>query len=455
MINISDYDLIIIGAGTSGFPSAKIAAGYGKQILLLGEGELGGKCIVNGCIPTKAMIYATSLYKLALTAKNFGIEVNQIKPDFNKVLEYTDELVHNAVQNNENQIVEYKNINFIRKNGHCINESSIEVGNEVFTAPNILISTGTKPWIPPIEGINEIDYLTHESIFSIKKIPDSIAFVGGGFISLEFANVFNAFGSKVYIIDTNPRPIFRADETVSTAIKRYYKEDGIKFISNSRTSRVTKSSGKLILETNKGDTIKVEEMMLSTGFSANTEGLELESAGVEIDTKGNIIVNEYLQTTKPNIYAVGDILGKTQFTHMALRESKIVINNIFSNEKIPVSFDNIPYAVFTDPPIGSVGKTEQELRDAEVDFKMVQTEYSRSSRGNLMKLKRGIVKMLYNDNGQILGCHIIGENADILIHEILPLIHLPNGLSIFRKLIHAHPTLSELYRNLQEQIGFY
>ena len=455
MINIKDYDLIIIGAGTSGFPSAKIAASYGKRILLIGEGELGGKCIVNGCIPAKAMIYAAKLYKMVLKARNFGISIKDVKPNFKKVLEYTDNLVNNAVQKNEKQLKEFENIDLIRKKGQCVDESSVKVGNEAFTAPNILISTGTKPWIPPIEGINNIDYLTHESIFGLKEVPESIAFVGGGFISLEFANVFNTFGSKVYIIDTNPRPIFRADETVSSAIKRYYELDGITFISNSRTSKVSKSSGRLRLETNKGEIIEVKKMMISTGFTANTEGLGLESAGVETDPRGNIMVNEYLQTTKPNIYAIGDILGKTQFTHMALRESKIVINNIFSIEKKPINFENIPYSVFTDPPIGSVGKTEQELQEKGVNYKVVQTQYPNSSRGNLMQLKRGIVKMLYNDGGQILGCHIIGESADILIHEIVPLIHLPNGLKVFRKLIHAHPTLSELFRNLQEQIGFF
>lgn len=360
----------------------------------------------------KAMIYASRLYKLALKAKNFGIVVENVKPDFKKVLEYTDNLVHNAVQNNEKQLAAFKNIDFIRKNGHCVNESSVEVGNEVYTAPKILISTGTKPWIPPIEGIDDVDYLTHESIFSIKKLPKSIAFVGGGFISLEFASVFNAFGSRIYIIDTNPYPIFRADETVSRSIKKYYEEDGITFISNSRTSKVSKSSGKLIVETNRGEKVEVDEMMLSTGFTANTEGFNLEAAGVETDKRGNIIVNEYLQTRKPNIYVIGDILGKTQFTHMALRESKIVIHNIFNENKIPISFENVPYAVFTDPPIGSVGMTEQELRETGSDFKIVQTEYPRSSRGNLMNLNRGIMKLLYNNNEQILGCHIIGEHAD-------------------------------------------
>jgi dihydrolipoamide dehydrogenase len=259
----------------------------------------------------------------------------------------------------------------------------------------------------------------------------------------------------VFIIDTNSRPIFQADETVSIAVKKYYEEDGITFISNSRTSKVSESSRGIILETSKGETLEVEEMMISTGFKANAEGLNLKAAGVETDKRGNIIVNEYLQTTKPNIYAIGDILGKTQFTHMALRESKIVVHNIFSDTKIPVSFENIPYAVFTEPLIGSVGKTEQELKEAGVDYKVVQTEFPRSSRGNLMKLERGIIKLLYTDNNQILGCHIIGENADILIHEIVPLIYLPNGLSIFKKIIHAHPTLSELFRNLQEDLGFF
>lgn len=450
-----DYDLIIIGAGTSGFPSAKVAAGHNKKILLLGEGALGGKCIENGCIPAKTMIYVAKLYKLAHRASKFGIEIKEINPNYKEILKYIHDLVQDAIEDNEQQLARFKNIDFIRKRGHCINESSIKAGNEVYSAPNLLISTGTRPWIPPIEGIDDIDYLTHETIFNLEELPKTIAFIGGGFISLEFATVFNSFGSEVYIIDTNPRPIFRADEMVSSTIKEYYKEDGINFISNSRTSKVSISSGKVLVTTNKGVNIEVEKIMLATGFSAYTEGLNLEAAGVETDAKGNIIVNKYLQTTKPNIYAIGDVLGKTQFTHMALRESKVVINNIFSKNKIPINFENIPYAVFTDPPIGSVGKTEQELQEMGIEYKVVQTEYSKSSRGNLMGLKRGKVKLLYNDDDQILGCHIIGEEADILVHEIVPLIHLPNGLLIFRKLIHAHPTLSELFRNLQEQIGFF
>ena len=318
-----------------------------------------------------------------------------------------------------------------------------------------MISTGTKPWIPPIEGISNVNYLTHETIFNMRDIPKSIAFVGGGFISMEFANVFNTFGSKVYIIDTRTRPIFQADETISEALKKYYEEDGIIFNSNSRTSKVSNSKDKIIVETNKGESLEVDKVMISTGFIANTQGLNLEAVGVDTDSRGNIQVNKYLQTTKPNIYAIGDILGKSQFTHMALRESKIVINNIFSHKKIPVSFENIPYAVFTDPPIGSVGKTEQELREEGIKYKAILTEFPRSSRGNLMQLKRGVIKLLYNDAEQILGCHIIGKSADILIHEIVPLIYLPKGLSIFRELIHAHPTLSELFRNLQEQLGFF
>jgi pyruvate/2-oxoglutarate dehydrogenase complex dihydrolipoamide dehydrogenase (E3) component len=197
---MSDYDLIIIGAGTSGFPSAKIAANYGKKVLLLGDGALGGKCLEKGCIPSKAMIYATNLYKSALRAKDFGVHMENITINFREVLDYADKLVLDGIQGNEKQIALYKNIDFFKKKGHCINENSIQVGNEIYTASNLLISTGTFPRIPPIEGISEIDYLTHENIFDLKELPESILFVGGGFISLEFANVFNTLGSKVYIV---------------------------------------------------------------------------------------------------------------------------------------------------------------------------------------------------------------------------------------------------------------
>ena len=400
------------------------------------------------------MIYATNLYKSALKAKDFGVQIKEIKLDFNKVLDYADELVQNGIQGNEKQIALYKNIDYIKKNGPCLNTNSGEVEHEVYTATNMLISTGTFPRIPPIEGINEVGYLTHKTIFDLKRLPKSILFVGGGFISLEFANVFNTFGSKVYIIESNPHLIHRADEIISTEIEKYYKEDGIEFYPNRRTAKVHESSGEIVVETTKGNVFKVEKLMLSTGFIPNTQGLKLEAAGVETDARGNIIVNEFLQTSQPNIYAIGDIIGKSQFTHMALRESKMVIHNIFNEDKVAISFENIPYAAFTDPPIGSVGKTTQELDTAGEDYKVLISTYPTNSRGNLMKLKRGLIKLIYNDK-MILGCHIIGESADILIHEIVPLIHLPNSVEIFRKLIHAHPTLSELYRNIQDQIGFF
>jgi dihydrolipoamide dehydrogenase len=415
---------------------------------------LGGKCLEKGCIPSKAMIYATNLYKSALKAKDFGIHIENIRLDFNEVLKYADKLVHDAIQGNEKQIALYENIDYVKKKGHCLSENSVEVENKVYTTSNILISTGTFPRIPPIEGINEVDYVTHESIFDLKKLPKSILFVGGGFISLEFANVFNTFGSKVYIVESNPHLIQRADEIISSEIEKYYKEDGIEFYPNQRTAKVHESSGEVVVETTDGNVFKVEKLMLSTGFIPNTQGLMLGTAGVEMDTRGNIIVNNFLQTTQANIYAIGDIIGKSQFTHMALRESKIVIHNIFNDDKVPLSFENIPYAAFTDPPIGSVGKTTQELDDAGENYKVLISTYPTISRGNLMKLRRGLIKLIYNEN-KILGCHIIGESADILIHEIVPLIHLPNSVAIFRKLIHAHPTLSELYRNLQDQIGFF
>jgi dihydrolipoamide dehydrogenase len=408
----------------------------------------------KGCIPSKAMIYATNLYKSALRAKDFGVQIEGVKLDFNKVLDYADTLVHNGIQGNEKQIALYKNVDYIKKNGHCLSENSVEVENEVYTASNMLISTGTFPRIPPIEGINEIDYLTHENIFDLKKLPKSILFVGGGFISLEFANVFNTFGSNVYIIESNPHLIHRADETISSEIEKYYKEDGIEFYPNQRTAKVHESSGEIVVETTKGNEFKVEKLMLSTGFIPNTQGLKLDAAGVETDERGNIIVNDFLQTSQPNIYAIGDIIGKSQFTHMALRESKMVIHNIFNDDKVPISFENIPYAAFTDPPIGSVGKTTQELDNIGEKYKVLISTYPTNSRGNLMKLKRGLIKLIYNET-EILGCHIIGESADILIHEIVPLMHFPNSVAIFRKLIHAHPTLSELYRNIQDQIGFF
>lgn len=225
-------------------------------------------------------------------------------------------------------------------------------------------------------------------------------------------------------------------------------EDGIKIFTDTTVEKVQKNSGGIQLTTKGGDIFEFEKIMLNAGVRGNTKNMNIEASGVERDDRGFINVNKYLQTSNPNIWAIGDVVDKQLFTHMALKESQTIVKNIFNNAKIALDFEFVPYAAFTDPPIGSVGKTEEELKEQSIDYQVEETLLPACSRGFIMDLERGLVKLLHNGK-RILGYYIIGYQADTLIHEIAPLTKIPNGLDVFRKVIHAHPTMSEIFNNLQ------
>jgi len=428
-----EYDLIILGAGTSGLPTSRLAAGKGKKVLLVGDRPIGGKCINYGCTPTKALVYATRLFREAQKAKNYGVKTGEVSISFIEAMAYTRNLVKNAVKQNEERLAKFENIQFIENRGKFVNESDVEISGETYDSKAILIATGAR----------------NKNIWKLENLPQSIGFVGGGFISCEFASIFNAFGSEVHIFERNPKVIARADELISESLNQYFIEDGINIHANSVINEIKTEGGNILVDLGEQGNVKIERLMVATGLQGNTDSLNAEVAKINIDKRGYVVVNNLLETSNSKVWAIGDVVGKQQFTHMALKESKAVVQNIFGDSKVAVRFENIPYAVFTDPPIGSVGKTEYDLKQKEVSYEVAHTELPRCSRGVIMQLKRGHVKILHN-NKEIFGAHIIGEDSDNLIHELVPLIGLPNGWEIFNQTIHAHPTLSEIFYNLQK-----
>jgi len=445
---MAEYDLLILGAGTSGLPTSRVAASQGKKVLLIGKKPIGGKCVNYGCTPTKFLVYVTKLYKEALKAKDFGIKTGSVEINFTNAMDLTRNLVQESLNQNEERLANIDNIEFIPKLGKFVNDTDVQIERETFSAKCNLIATGARNFTPPIKGIDEVEFLTPKSVWGLKTLPKSIGFIGGGFISCEFASIFNTFGSRVSIFEQGPRIIGRADELISKNLKNYFIEDNIKIYNNIGIEAVKNERENIVLELNSGESVRLKKLMVATGTQGNTETINAEAANIKIDQRGYIVIDNFLKTSNPNVWAIGDVVGKQQFTHMALKESKAVIQNMFGDKQLKIRFDNIPYAAFTDPPIGSIGKTEQQLKAENVPFEVAQTELPKCSRGFIMKLKRGHVKILHN-NKEIFGCHIIGENADNLVHEIVPLVGLPNGWEIFNDTIHAHPTLAEIFTNLQ------
>ena len=443
-----EYDLLILGAGTSGLPTSRVAASKGKNVLLIGEKPIGGKCVNYGCTPTKFLVYTTKLYKEALKAKEFGIKTGSVELNFANAMDLTRNMVQESLTQNEHRLANINNIEFIPKVGKFVNDTDVQIEGETFSAKCNLIATGARNFVPPIKGVDEIEFLTPKSVWALDRLPISIGFIGGGFISCEFASIFNTFGSKVSIFERNPRIIGRADELISKNLQNYFIEDNIKIYNNIGIEAVNNEGKDIGLELDSGESVRLEKLMIATGFQGNTETINAEAANIKIDQRGYVVIDDFLKTSNPHVWAIGDVVGKQQFTHMALKESKAVIQNMFGEKQVKIRFENIPYAAFTDPPIGSIGKTEQQLKAENVPFEVSQTELPKCSRGFIMKLKRGHVKILHN-NKEILGCHIIGENADNLVHEIVPLVGLPNGWEIFNEVIHAHPTLAEIFTNLQ------
>jgi len=451
---MKEYDAIAIGTGSAmNVVEGLMQRDPNIKVAVIDKDEPGGICLTRGCIPSKILLYPAEVVRAIERAGTFGIDVDIRKVSFPKIMKRMRNLIDKDIESITHGLSSSPNIDYYRAAAEFVGPYTLKVENETISSNMILLSTGSKAIIPPIRGLEDVGYHTSDTILYETKLPRSIAIVGGGYIAAEYGHFLSAMGSNVTIIGRNPQFLPQEEPEVSALAKREL-EQHMKILTNHEVVEAGKAPGgkkKLIAvdrETKQKAAIVTDEIMIASGRGPATDILHPERAGIKTDPQGWIAVNEFLETSLPNVWAFGDANGKYPFKHKGNYESTVVYYNAVLKRKMPVDYHAVPHAVFTDPEIASVGLREKEtIAQFGPDRVVIGFErYEDTAKGEAMAVKDYFVKViLERDNLRILGAHIIGPEASVLIQEIINLMYTPEQSA--RPLLdamHIHPALSEV-----------
>lgn len=422
------------------------------RIAVIDKDEPGGICLTRGCIPSKLLIYPASVVRIVEKSSEFGIHTDIKRVDFKAVMARMRSVIDRDVNSIREGIMQAKNIDYYTEQAEFTAPYTIKVGKETITSKMIILSTGSRPSVPPLDGLQETGYLTSDTLLNVTTLPRSVAIIGGGYIAAEYGHFLSAMGAKATIIGRNPQFIPEEEPEVSALAKRELQKH-VTILTNHevRKAEATRKGKKLtaVDRNSKNETeIVAEEILVATGRAPNTDILHPEKAGIKTDAHGFIVADEYMQTSQLNIWVLGDADGKFLFKHVANHEAQIVYFNAVLKKKIKMDYHAVPHAVFTEPEIASVALREQEAVETYGKDKILIGfyKYADTAKGEAMALKDEFVKViLKRDTGQILGAHIIGPEASVLIQEIINLMYTKTqSLAPLNQAMHIHPALSEV-----------
>jgi mycothione reductase len=461
--NVEKFDLIVIGSG-SGLDVANAVFHHGLRVAIVEKDRMGGTCLNRGCIPSKLLIHSADVAETIKRAHLFGIKVEGFTVDFQRMVErvntITDsssESIKNAFKRIENPKLFSEECRFVGKKMLSIGEDKTDSEKIIITADKILIAAGSRPRIPNISGLNQSGYVTSDEIFRIKKQPETLTIIGGGYIACELAHFFGALGTEINILQRRNLLIPAEDEEVSQKFTEIFSKKYNVYLGYEpkSVSKVTTDSGHRfhIAATRKDDNasgktldIVSDQLLIAAGRVPNSDTLDLDKTGVKINHRGYIVTDRYLETNVEGIFALGDIVGRYLFKHNANNEAQYAYNNIISEHKIPVNYYAMPHAIFSSPQIAGVGLREQDLRNMNINYHKSVYPYIKTAMGEAIEDRDGFVKFLVNKSDKkILGCHIIGSDASTLIHEVLVAMrHGDSTIDSISGTIHIHPALSEV-----------
>jgi len=450
------YDAIVIGTGQGG-ALAKHLAQAGRKTALIERRWLGGSCINWGCTPTKTMISSARIAHLVRRAADFGIHTTP--PQIN---------LHQIRQRKRNMILDFrgayeKSVGQVDKLQIICGEASfhdsktlqveLQTGETAqLQAETIIIATGSCPTIPPISGLGESGYLTSETLMEIDTVPEHLIILGGGYIAVEFAQMFRRFGAQVTMLERGEQLLAKEDIDVATALAEILRDEGITILLNYEASRITKSTKVLSVTAdskNGEQTLQGSHLLLAAGHTPNTKSLHLERAGIETNKKSYICVNGSLETNVPGIYALGDVKGGPQFTHIAYDDTRILRANLLDNKSLSIKDRIVPYVVFTDPQLGRVGLTEKAARKAGFNIRVAKIPLDETARALETGETKGFLKAIVNDdNDQILGAAILSAEGGEIMATLQMAMQAKLPYTVLRDGIFAHPTQVESFNNL-------
>jgi pyruvate/2-oxoglutarate dehydrogenase complex dihydrolipoamide dehydrogenase (E3) component len=450
------YDAIVIGSGQAGVPLALRFADIGWQVALIEKSFLGGTCINNGCTPTKTMVHRAQVAHYARNAARWGVRASGVSADLAAIVSQKNKVVHNSREGREKQVKRRPNLHLYNGQARFMDVHQIRVGETLLESEKIFINTGGRPRDAGIPGLDTVPYLTNENIMDLTVLPEHLIVLGGGYIGLEFGQMFGRFGSRVTVIQNPAQIVPREDPEVAAELQRVLEEEGLTFLVGARATRVEKDGDTIVVSVDRASgpsIVSGSHLLVAIGRSPNTDDLGLVHAGVETDPFGFIKVNGRLETNVPGIWALGDVKGGPAFTHISYNDFQIVDANLTQGKNLTMDNRIVPYSLFTDPQLGSVGMTEKGARAKGYKLKIGKISMAHVARAIERDETAGLMKIIVDaSNDRILGATVLSIEGGELIHVLYTLMLGNLPYTLLKGAIYIHPTLAEGFFSLLEDV---
>lgn len=445
------YDLIILGGGPAGYLAAERAGHGGLKTLLIEKRAVGGVCLNEGCVPSKTLLHSAKIFDYARHGNDYGVSASSAVIDQKSVIARKNKIVRNLVAGIKGQL-KASHVTVKEGHGQILGRESgqirVQVGEEIVSAPKLIVATGSEAIVPPIpgakEGLAEGFVLTNREILSLETIPESLVIVGGGVIGLEMASYFNSVGSKVTVIEMLDKIAGPTDKEISSILQQNYEKKGVSFKLKAKVTGLP--NGAVEFEQD-GQSHRIDAacVLLSIGRRPVTTGFGLETLGVLVE-KGRIVVDDQGKTNVPGVYAAGDVNGVWMLAHAAYREAEVIVNNLLG-KKDRVRYQAVPSVIYTNPEVGSVGETEESCKAKSIEYKVATLPMNYSGRYMAENaVGDGICKLLIDERQRLIGCHLIGSYASEIVTSAAMLIETEMKVEDIKELVFPHPSVSEIIR---------
>lgn len=442
------YQVIIIGGGPAGYTAAEAAGKAGLSVLLIEKKNLGGVCLNEGCIPTKTLLYSAKTVDNARHASKYAVNVSDVSFDLGKIIARKSKVVRKLVLGVKSKLTSNK-VDLVTGEAQIVGPGRVRCGEEMYEGENLILCTGSETFIPPIPGIETVDYWTHREALDNKELPASLAIVGGGVIGMEFASFFHSLGVEVTVIEMMDEILGGIDKELSALLRADYAKRGIKFLLSTKVVGLVQSDEGTVVSYENAEgsgSIVAQRLLMSVGRRPVTKGFGLENLDLEKTERGAIRVNSRMQTSLPGVYVCGDLTGFSLLAHTAVREAEVAVHTILGKED-EMSYRAIPGVVYTNPEIAGVGETEESATAKGLTYRVVKLPMAFSGRFVAENEGvNGVCKLLIGENEQIIGAHVLGNPASEIIVLAGTAIELGLTAAQWKKIVFPHPTVGEIFR---------
>ena len=452
-----NVDVIVVGSGQAGIPLSVRLARAGKQVVLVERGELGGTCLNTGCTPTKTMIASARAAHVARTAGRLGVRAGTVSVDLSAVVDRKDGIVRKGREKLEKRMRDAgEKLTLVRGQARFTGERRLEVAGQTHTADVVVLDVGARPVVPPIDGLQNVPWLSYETVMDLREVPSHLLVLGGGYIGCEFGQMFRRFGAQVTIADVVPHLLSREDPEISSALEDVFREEGIGLELGAKVENVSGQAGRIALRLSGGKELRGSHLLVATGRRPNTDGLGCDAAGIALDKKGFIVADDEYRTSAPGTYAVGDVIGEPQFTHTAWDDHRILFDLLLGRSRRGRNGRHIPYTAFTDPQVAGVGLSEREARERGIAYEVATMPFGEIARAMEVDEKAGTMKVLLDPKTErVLGAAIVGSEAGELIHIFVALMQAGAPARAIVDAEAVHPTFAEGVQSLVMKLQRY